>query len=404
MAEIKSIKIRKIFDSRGNPTVEVDVFSNDTISGRAAAPAGASKGKFEVKDYPEKGIDYGIKNFRENVVPKLFGHDLLAQEEFDLMLHKIDGSDDFVNIGGNIAIAASMATAKAAAKSEGLELYKMLLKKNKAVMPYPLGNIIGGGKHAINGTVMQEFLSVSFGKHYCDSVSANIGVHKRTGELLKARFAKYPIGLGDEKAWVAAMSDTEAIEMLNDAISYQKDKSGIEINAAIDLAASSFYGDGVYDYKEKKLTKQEQIDFIADMAEKFSIKILEDPLDEGDFEGFAELTRRIGGKTIIVGDDLFVTNKKKLEQGIKIGAANGILIKPNQIGTLTDLIETVELAKKHNYETVISHRSGETEDTSIAHIAVGLGIHYIKTGTIGGERLAKHNELIRIEEMENTSV
>ncbi|MGD0510731.1 MAG: enolase C-terminal domain-like protein, partial [Candidatus Micrarchaeaceae archaeon] len=314
--------------------------------------------------------------------------------------HSIDGSGDFANIGGNIAIATSMAAAKAAAKSDGLELYKMLLKQNKAVMPYPLGNIIGGGKHAINGTVMQEFLSVSFGKSYFDSVSANIGVHKRTGELLKQRFAKYPIGLGDEKAWVAAMSDTEAIEMLNDAIGYSATKTGIEIKPAIDLAASSFYESGTYNYTDRKMTTDEQIDFIADLAEKFSVKILEDPLDEGDFEGFAKLTKRIGSKTIIVGDDLFVTNKEKLEKGIKMGAANGILIKPNQIGTLTDLMETVALAKRHNYETVISHRSGETEDTSIAHIAVGLGIHYIKTGTIGGERLAKHNELIRIEELE----
>lgn len=398
MANINSIKIRKIFDSRGNPTAEVDVFVGDNIMGRAAAPAGASKGTFEVKDYPEHGIDYGIKNFRENVAPKLVGQDIMQQKVLDKNLHEIDGTADFSRIGGNIAIATSLAIAKAAAKSENLELYQLFLKNNKPVMPYPLGNIIGGGKHAINGTIMQEFLSVSFGKRYFDSVYANITVHKKTGELLKKKFANYPIGLGDEKAWVASMTDMEAIEMLNDAINNTHDNTGIEIKPAIDLAASSFYENGTYVYKDRKLTVSEQIDFIADIAKKFSVGILEDPLDESDFEGFAELTKRIGSNTIIVGDDLFVTNKEKLEKGIKMSAANAILIKPNQIGTLSDMIETVELAKKHKYETVISHRSGETEDSTIAHLAVGLGIKYIKTGTIGGERLAKHNELIRIEE------
>jgi len=195
------------------------------------------------------------------------------------------------------------------------------------------------------------------------------------------------------------MSDTEAVEMLCEAIKFASEKTGIEINPAIDLAASEFHEDGKYDYKGRKLTKEEQIDFVAGIADKFHVKILEDPLDENDFEGFAELTKRLGKNTVIVGDDLFVTNKKRLEKGIKMKAANGILIKPNQIGTLTDMIDTVLLAQKNNYETVISHRSGETEDSSIAQLAVGLGITYIKTGTIGGERTAKHNELIRIEEI-----
>jgi enolase len=400
MAKISSVKIRKILDSRGNPTVEVDVFVGG-VMGRAAAPCGASKGSFEVKDYPKEGIDYGIKKFKEVVIPRLVGNDPLDQKGIDRLLHDIDGSDDFSDIGGNIAIATSLAVAKSAAKSEGLELYRMILKKNKAKLPYPVGNIIGGGKHAINGTTMQEFLSVSFGKTYSDSAFANAMVHKRTGELLKKRFSDYPIGLGDEKAWVASLGDMEAVDMLSDAIKYAGEKAGIEIRPAIDLAASEFYSDGVYGYKDRQLTRSEQIDFISGIVEKFSVKVLEDPLEENDFEGFAELTKRVGKKTIIVGDDLFVTNRKRLERGIKLRAANGILIKPNQIGTLSDMIETVELAKKHNYETVISHRSGETEDVTISHLAVGLGIGYIKTGTIGGERTAKHNELIRIEEAES---
>lgn len=399
MTKISSVKIRKILDSRGNATVEVDVFAGEHVMGRAAAPGGASKGSFEVKDYPKEGIDYGIKQFRIAVAPKLFGHDIYDQTGIDNLLHEIDKTEDFASIGGNIAIATSLAVAKAAARSKNMELYRMLLGDRKAVMPFPEGNVIGGGKHAINGTTMQEFLAVSFGKTYSDSAFANVAVHKKTGELLKKKFATYPIGLGDEKAWVAAMSDTEAVEMLADAIKFASEKTGIEIRPGIDLAASEFHEDGKYVYKSGKLTKEEQINFVAQIAEKFNIKLLEDPLDENDFEGFAELTKRIGKKTVIVGDDLFVTNQKRLEKGIKMKAANGILIKPNQIGTLTDMIDTVRLAQKNNYETVISHRSGETEDTTIAQLAVGLGITYIKSGTIGGERTAKHNELIRIEEM-----
>lgn len=361
---------------------------------------GASKGAFEVKDYPKEGIDSGMVHFREKVAPRLVGSSD-DQKTVDSLLHEIDGTGDFSKIGGNISIATSLAIAKAAAKAEGKELYRMLLKDNKAALPYPVGNIIGGGKHAINGTTMQEFLSVSFGNKYADSAFANVSVHKKTGELLRTRFASYPIGLGDEKAWVAAMDDTAALEMLSEAIRQVSEKLKIKINPAIDLAASSFYENGAYVYKDRKLTTAQQIDLVSNIAEKFSCKIIEDPLEENDFEGFAELTKRIGSKTLIVGDDLFVTNRKRLEKGIKMKAANAVLIKPNQIGTLTDMIETVDLAKKHNYETVISHRSGETEDATIAQLAVGLNIRYIKTGTIGGERTAKHNELIRIEEMED---
>ena len=323
MAKISSAKIRKIIDSRGNATVEVDIFVDGKYMGRAAAPAGASKGAFEVKDYPEEGIDFGIMQFRSVAIPKIVGSDPLDQKGFDKLLHEIDGSDDFAVMGGNIAIATSLAVAKAAAKSEGMELYRMMLKKGKAKMPYPVGNIIGGGKHAINGTTMQEFLSVAFGKTYSDSAFANTIVHKRTGELLKKRFSDYPIGLGDEKAWVAAMGDMEAVQTLSDAISYTSEKTGMAMGPAIDLAASSFYADGMYDYKGRKLTTPEQIEFISGIVEKFSVKILEDPLDENDFEGFAELTKRIGKKTIIVGDDLFVTNKKRLSQGINLRKKHG---------------------------------------------------------------------------------
>ena len=402
MTKISKINIRKIIDSRGNPTIEVEIFDDRNLFGRAAAPSGASKGSFEVKDYPEGGIDIGISNFKSNVLNRLLGIELASQEKFDNTLHEIDGSENFANIGGNITIATSLAYAKASALSESKELYEFINKNNsKLKLPSPLGNIIGGGKHAINGTTMQEFLSVSSGKNYTSSAFANIGVHKKVSELLKIKFPSLSLGLGDEKAWVAPLTDMEALEILSSAINTIKERSGVDIRIAVDLAASEFFKNEKYIYKNKELTTDEQIDFVAELAEKFNIKILEDPLHEGDFEGFAKLTKKIGGKTLIVGDDLFVTNKKRLEDGIQKGSANAILIKPNQIGTLTDMVDTVKLAKKSNYQTVISHRSGETEDTTIAQLAVGLDIGYIKTGTIGGERTAKHNELIRIEESIN---
>ncbi len=396
MVEITKATIRKIIDSRGNPTVEVDIVSNK-ISGRAAAPSGASKGTFEVKDYPEGGISSGIKGF-DRVARMATGMRLSDQRNFDSMLHEADGTDNFAVVGGNVAVAASLAYAKASAISENLELYQSLSRSSTVSMPQPMGNIIGGGKHAINGTTMQEFLSLSNGKTYSDSAFANVSVHKKVGEMLRAKFPQLSLGLGDEKAWVAPLTDSEALEIMSNAINSVHEKTGVELSLAVDLAASEFYDNNTYSYQDRMLSTDEQIEFIADLVERFGIKSIEDPLNESDFEGFAKLTKKIGSKAMIIGDDLFVTNKERLQKGINAGAANAILIKPNQIGTLSDMIDTVKLAKKNNYETVISHRSGETEDSSIAHLAVGLGIGYIKTGTIGGERTAKHNELIRIEE------
>ncbi len=396
MAEITNAVIRKIIDSRGNPTVEVDIISN-RITGRAAAPSGASKGTFEVKDYPDGGIDSGMKAF-ERVAHMGIGMRLSDQRNFDSMLHDADGTGDFGRIGGNVAVAASLAYAKASAASDNLELCRALSNGNAMRLPRPMGNIIGGGKHAINGTTMQEFLSLSNGKTYSESAFANVSVHKKVGELLRAKFPQLSLGLGDEKAWVAPLSDDEAMEVMSSAIKSASEKTGVDISPSIDLAASEFCDNGTYSYRDRILSSDEQIDFVADLVQRFGIRSLEDPLEEGDFEGFAKLTKRIGSKAMIIGDDLFVTNKERLQKGISMGAANAILIKPNQIGTLSDMIDTVLLAKKSNYQTVISHRSGETEDSTIAHLAVGLGISYIKTGTIGGERTAKHNELIRIEE------
>jgi enolase len=399
MAKISQANIRKIIDSRGNPTVEVEIVSDSGFIGRAAAPSGASKGIFEVKDYPKGGIDAGIQKF-SNYSGRLCGIQLSDQRGFDAELHKIDGTADFEGIGGNISVAASLAYAKASAGAEGIWLYE-LLDKNSRLLPKPMGNIIGGGKHAINGTTMQEFLAISEGKNYSDSAFANITVHKKVGELLRIKFPSLSLGLGDEKAWVAPLDDEEAFSILSDAIGFARDKTGVKISPAVDLAASEFFENNLYNYKKRSISTDEQIDFVAGLVDRFGVASVEDPMDQSDFDGFAKLTKKIGSKAMVIGDDLFVTNKERLSKGIGLGAANAILIKPNQIGTLSDMAETVELAKKNRYSTIISHRSGETEDSTIAHLAVGLGISYIKTGTIGGERTAKHNELIRISERIN---
>ncbi len=396
MTLIEDIIVRKILDSRGNQTVEIDVYTLNGF-GRAAAPAGKSTGKHEVKAYPRGGIDEGIKYFKERL-DHFIGMDATQQEDVDAILHEIDKTPDFSMLGGNIAVTFSLAVAKAAASSLALPLYQYLGGIYAKEIPKPVGNVLGGGKHAINGTTIQEMLSASLGDSTKDNVFANAEVHRVLGDKLKKRFPDLSIGLGDEKAWVAPLRDEEAIALVVDSIEEVKSKYGFEIMPALDFAASSFYENGKYVYHDKELSTEEQIEFVEELVKEYGIYIVEDPLDEEDFDGFAELTKRIGDSVYIVGDDIFVTNKKRLEIGIEKGAANTILIKPNQIGTLTDMHETIRLAKDNGYACMISHRSGETCDTSIAHLGVAFGCEFIKTGTIGGERLAKLNELIRIEE------
>ncbi len=396
MTLIEDIVIRKILDSRGNPTVEIEVYTLNGY-GRAAAPAGKSTGKHEVKAYPPGGIDEGIRFFKENMV-NFVGMDSTQQEDIDAMLHEIDKTPDFSRLGGNIAVAFSLAVAKAAANSLGIPLYQYLGGIYATSIPKPVGNVLGGGKHAINGTTIQEMLSISLGDTAWDNIYANSLVHRRLGEKLRKRFPDLSIGLGDEKAWVAPLADEEALAMVKEAIDSVSDELGFEIRPALDFAASSFYENNRYVYRDRILTRDEQIDFVESLVKDYGVLIVEDPLHEEDFEGFAELTKRIGHLAYVVGDDLFVTNVERLEMGIEKGAGNAILIKPNQIGTISDMHDTIRLAKESGYACVISHRSGETCDASIAHLGVAFGCEFIKTGTIGGERVAKLNELVRIEE------
>ncbi len=399
MSMIEDVVLRRVLDSRGNPTVEAEVYTTSGY-GRAMAPSGASTGVHEVKAFPDGGVDAGISFFTEKARPKLLGMDALDQAGVDSLLHEVDGSENFSNMGGNTAVAVSLAVAKAAASVLDIPLYRYiggLGVFSHTDFPRPLGNVIGGGKHAVGGTDIQEFLAIPLSGNASETVFANARIHSVVKGILRKRLPGVALGKGDEGAWVVPLSNTEALEVLCEACKTVSEETGLEIRPSLDMAASELYRDGKYVYKERTLSPGEQIDFVVSLVEDYGLHIVEDPLEQEDFEGYRELTKKIGHRAIILGDDIFVTNVKRIKKGVEMGACNAVLIKPNQIGTLTDTLRAVELAHRNGYRTVVSHRSGETTDESIAHIAVGVGAYAIKTGVVGGERIAKLNELIRIE-------
>ena len=392
---IKDIKLRKIIDSRGNPTVEADVLTNDGF-GRAAAPAGASTGTFEAQAWPKNDVNFGIKQARETLIPSLIGINSIEQENFDNTIKEIDGTANLQNVGGNIAVALSLACAKSAADSKNIPLFEHVSKTKSYSIPAPMSNVLGGGAHAIGGTDIQEYLVTSFDNDINTAIETNAAVHKEVAKILKKQFPNIALGKGDEGAWVAPLENVEALDLVTKAVDNVQKDTGVEIRTGLDVAASEFYRNGKYVYKEQTLTPEEQVDFILSLIEEYDLHSVEDPLDQNDFESWASLTAQTDA--LIIGDDLYVTNSERLQEGILKNSTNSILIKPNQIGTLTDTISTVELAKESDMATVISHRSGETTDTSIAHLGVAFESHAIKTGIMGGERIAKLNELVRISE------
>jgi enolase len=399
---IEDIMARKIFDSRGKETLEIDVV---TVAGfgRAAAPAGASKGKAEVVSYPSGGIDQTIKKMEELVIPELIGMDANEQEEIDVLLHEIDGTKDFRNIGGNTAFAVSLATAEAAATSYGMALFQYLAGYLANELPYPLGNVLGGGKHALGKAPdIQEYLVIPLkAPTFSDAAKANVLVHQKVGSLLKKVDKNFTGGRGDEGAWVSNMKSEEALEVVVKACEEVSREVGFECRAGLDMAVSTLWRQKekryVYTRDGTKRDSGEQLDFVLHLINDYNLAFVEDPFHEEDYESFAELTKKVKN-CLICGDDLFVTNRKRLARGIKLGAANSIIIKTNQVGTLTDAWEATKLAKKARYVPVMSHRSGETNDTHLAHLAVAFCCPIIKTGVLPGERVAKINELIRIEE------
>ena len=395
MTIICEMQLRTILDSRGNPTVEADVYTEEGF-GRAAAPSGASTGLYEAKvREPAQAIEEAEKN----LLPSLIGEDSRDQIRIDSILREIDGTNDFSGIGANVAVAISLACAKAAASSLGLELFQYLGGAFTPFLPLPLGNVIGGGAHAENATEIQEFLVVAEGASGPkEAIFANAAVHRAVRELLK-KHGKLS-GKGDEGAWAPAIPDALAFELVNEAAGSVSDEMDLSIRIGLDVAASQFWQEegGIYRYRDKTRTTEEQIAYICELVDSFDLIYVEDPLHEEDFPGFAELTSQVGDRCLICGDDLFVTSTSRIVEGIAQGSANCVLIKPNQVGTLTDTFEAIDLAHTNGIDTVMSHRSGETTDMTIAHLATAFRCVYIKTGIVGGERTAKLNELIRIEE------
>ena len=394
--EITGSDVKRIFDSRGNQAVEARIYIGDTY-GVCSAPAGASTGETEVKAYPDNDINKSIEFYNKNVKKALIGFNALSQKNFDKLLHEIDGTDNFSAMGGNFSTALSIANAKAVSNYLKIPLYRYVGGLNPS-FPRPMGNVIGGGKHSKNGTTIQEFLASSQGKTFFDSVYYNIMVHRRVGEKLSEKLKNQSVGLGDEKAWTADISDEEAIDIMKSAAREISDEYHVKILLGVDFAASSFYDNGKYDYKKETRTRDQQIDFAISLNKTEGFYFIEDPLYDQDFEGFSQITQKIKDTSIVVGDDLYTTNAERIKKGIELKSTNGVLIKVNQIGTLSDTVESVKLASKNAMDTVVSHRSGETTDDFIADLAVAFNSKFIKTGTIGGERLAKLNEVIRIED------
>ena len=407
MSKIKNIKAREILDSRGNPTVEVDVILENGIIGRAAVPSGASTGEreaLELRDndksrYMGKGVLTAVNNVNNILKDALIGMDPHNQRKIDETLLELDGTETKSKYGANAILGISLANLKAAALDSSEPLFKYVGKEYS--MPRAMMNILNGGAHADNGLDFQEFMIVPVAETFSKRLQIGSEVFHHLKSVLNK--AGYHTGVGDEGGFAPNLNtNEEALDLLIKAINEAGYTPGKDVNFAIDVAASEFYEDGIYNLKgaNLKLTTDELIDYYQTLLDKYPIVSIEDPVDENDWEGFQKMTERYGDKVQLVGDDLFVTNKKYLQKGIEMHAGNAILIKINQIGTISETIDTINLAKKHGYKTIISHRSGETEDTSIADLAVGLNLGQIKTGSLSRtDRTCKYNELLRIEEV-----
>lgn len=400
---IEDVRVRKILDSRGNPTVEVDIVTWNGF-GRASAPSGISTGSNEVVSFPDGGVDVIVSEVEDVIASELIGMDTEDITTIDEVLREVDGTDNLSAIGGNTTVAVSIAVAKAAASSYNLSLYKYLGGNLVNELPYPLGNMMNGGAHAGNNAPdIQEFLALPIGaNNIAEGIFANAAVHKKLKDLIQIKDSHFTGGKGDEGGWIPNITNDVALEILAQACQEVSDELGIEIRPSLDIAASELWDSEKqkYIYNQDNIERDagDQIEFIKDIIDTYNMFYVEDPFDESDFGSFAQLTSKVGRKCLVCGDDLFVTNKNLLAKGIEMNAANAIIIKPNQIGSLSETYATVKLAKQHDIVPVVAHRSGETTDEAISHLAVGFGSAIIKTGAIGGERIAKLNELIRIEE------
>ena len=407
---IENVRARMILDSRGNPTIEVDVVTRGGF-GRAAAPAGASKGLHEAievrdggREFNGKGVSKAVYNVNNIIGPRLRGLDSRRQRLIDFIMCRLDGTSNKSRLGANAIVATSLAVAKAAADTAGIPLYEYLGGSGGTfILPVPLLNIINGGAHAGNKLSFQEFMIVPVGADtFKSALRIAVEVYHTLKQVLKSRYGAMAINVGDEGGYAPPMKNNrEALEALREAINKAGYAIGDDVLLALDAAASHFYDakKNVYLVDGRSLTKEELLDYYVSLVEEYPIASIEDPFYEDDFEVHAELTKRIGSKVLVVGDDLYVTNLERLKKGIEYKASNAALLKVNQIGTLTEAIDYAYAALRNGMRVIVSHRSGETEDTTISHIAVGLRVGFIKTGAPArGERTAKYNELLRIEE------
>jgi enolase len=412
-ATIIDVRAREILDSRGNPTVEVDVLLEDSSFGRAAVPSGASTGAHEAvelrdgksKRYMGKGTLGAVKNVNEKIAPEVCGMDALAQEEIDKLMIEMDGTKNKGKFGANAILGVSLAVAKAAANSAGLPLYRYLGGCNANILPVPMMNILNGGKHADNNVDFQEFMVMPVGaENFPEALRMGAEVFHTLKKVLKEK--GYNTAVGDEGGFAPSLkTNNEAIEVILEAIKKAGYKAGKQIVIALDPAANEMWDSQTKKYKffksdpKKKISSDTLIDHWAKWVDKYPIISIEDGLAEDDWAGWTKLNKRLGDKIQLVGDDLFVTNTERLAKGIRLGCANSILIKLNQIGTLTETFEAINMARRAGWTAVISHRSGETEDTTIADLAVATGVGQIKTGSAcRTDRICKYNQLLRIAE------
>lgn len=413
MTHIVDVKGREILDSRGNPTVEVDVVLENGVMGRAAVPSGASTGEHEALElrdgdksrYQGKGVLTAVRNVNTIIADALLGEDVTNQAAIDRMLIELDGTKTKSNLGANAMLGVSLACAKAAANALGMPLYRYIGGCNAKVLPVPMMNIINGGSHSDSPIAFQEFMIRPVGASaFHEAVRMGAEIFHALKKVLHDRGLSTAVG--DEGGFAPTLKGTEdALESIIQAIEKAGYKPGEDVMIGLDCASSEFYKDGIYDYtvfegeSGAKRTSAEQADYLEQLIDKYPIDSIEDGMAENDWEGWKLLTDRIGGRCQLVGDDLFVTNVEYLRKGIELGCANSILIKVNQIGTLTETLDAIEMAQRAGYTTVTSHRSGETEDATIADIAVATNSGQIKTGSMSrSDRLAKYNQLLRIEE------
>ncbi len=407
MTEIVEISAREILDSRGNPTVEVEVFTSSGAMGRAAVPSGASTGQHEALELRDgdadrflgKGVLKAVENVTEKIFPSVVGMEVTDQVAVDMAMLDLDGTPTKSNLGANAMLGVSLATARAAADFLGMPLYRYLGGVNARRLPVPLMNIVNGGSHADNNVDIQEFMVVPFGfGEFDEALRAGAEIFHNLKKVLKSKGLNTAVG--DEGGFAPNLDSNEAaLKAVMEAIEKTPYKPKSQIAIALDPAASEFYKDGKYQLKgdDKELTSPEMVDYWADLAARYPIVSIEDGMHEEDWDGFVALNERIGDKVQLVGDDLFVTNTERIARGIELGAANSVLIKVNQIGTLTETLESVRMAHRNGWTTIISHRSGETEDAFISDLVVATGSGQIKTGSASrSDRIAKYNQLLRI--------